>query len=385
MSATIRKYTPKQIAPIGDIYQAQCTLIAACLEAMLHTVAAERADWAQGAERMTLEQLAYFRNDRHEGEYGICWEYAIHDAIVKKDPLIHNLVSEVLEGECKIKMKDGAQSILFGPEKGHKVPILKSREDVLNEDSRVLVGKAGKPPQLKKHLADLRKAASSIPAREKLPKSIEGLWKADLFLGDPAPNQWVGVTAKTNPGEFEAANGLRLGVYPMLLHTGEKQVVRKDDEKNLILVALPYKDSFSEQFYLAMSFVRRFLSQKLSVDEKVVPHAVQLTIAAMLVRMKGDPVYTVCRYLREEGSRIVDETTITEEQVKHVLDLSGDDGKLETGDLFQTPDAVLFGPLPDIGKAEAESDKSKEKAAEKPTEKDEKKSVTKGEKKGTAK
>lgn len=32
--------------------------------------------------------------------------------------------------------------------------------------------------------------------REKLPNSINGLWKADLFVGKSEPDKWVGTTVK---------------------------------------------------------------------------------------------------------------------------------------------------------------------------------------------
>lgn len=50
--------------------------------------------------------------------------------------------------------------------------------------------------------------------RAKLPDSINGLWKADLFIGNTIMDNWVGTTVKINPSQLESARGLRLGIKP---------------------------------------------------------------------------------------------------------------------------------------------------------------------------
>ena len=108
------------------------------------------------------------------GDAGICFELAVHQAIEARHPLLHPLVSEVLDKH--IGIKEEAESILFGPEKNHVIPILESTQDALTEDSRVWVGNRGQPPKLKRYVPQIINAFRRSETRNKLPRSISGLW-----------------------------------------------------------------------------------------------------------------------------------------------------------------------------------------------------------------
>jgi hypothetical protein len=252
----------KQLEKVSDAVQAKFAMTVPILRAILFSLHKDRIARLGGIDKVTLWDLAReFREG--SGDAGICFEYAIHEAIATKNPLIWPLTAEVLEDFCELK--GGADSILFGPEKEGKVPILQTAEQSLTEDSRVYAGTVGQPTKLKKHLKELIRAHRDKDP-SKLPRSIKGLWKADLFLGTKAADGWVGTSVKINSTDLIGAEGLRIGIYPKK-REDKKDVPRKDETLNLIRLPLPYDQAFMEAFYRAFFLVRAFLM----ADAKVPP------------------------------------------------------------------------------------------------------------------
>jgi len=228
-------------------------MVAPVLKATLHSLSRDRLNRLGGIERVTLRDLA--RECREgNGDAGICFEYAVHEALARRDPLLFPLASEVLEGFCTIQ--GGAESILFGPEKEGVIPILESVQDALTEDSVVYVGNRGRPPRLRRYVPQIIRAYRRNEERTKLPRSIVGLWKADLFLGNHGADRWVGTTVKITPATLEGARGLRLGIYPK---QNSADVPRLDDALNLVRLPLPYDSDFMEMFYKSFFLVGAFL------------------------------------------------------------------------------------------------------------------------------
>src|SRR5712664_3637179 len=124
-------------------------MVVPVLKATLYSLARDRIARLGGLEKVTLRDLARECRGGH-GDAGICFEYAVHEAIAGRNPLIHALISEVLEDLCRIK--GGAQSLLFGPEKEGVIPILESVANALTDESVVYVGNAGRPPKLRKYI-----------------------------------------------------------------------------------------------------------------------------------------------------------------------------------------------------------------------------------------
>lgn len=83
--------------------------------------------------------------------------------------------------------------------------LIDSVEEHLTDDSQLLTGHKGQPIKLKRHIQGVINAFRKPSMREKLPNSINGLWKADLFVGKSEPDKWVGTTVKINPRHLEAA------------------------------------------------------------------------------------------------------------------------------------------------------------------------------------
>lgn len=247
------KYTLQiQQDSIAESTRARYSMIIPILTGMLYATKKDIIDQAGGYEKITLEMFCRIYLE-HPGDYGICFEYALHKSIQDRDVSIHPRVSEVLGEFCGIK--GDAESILFGAEKKGAVSIIETAKNILTDDSKILSGTQARPTFLKRHLDTISQAFRSSSHVEKLPQSIRGVWKADLFLGSSGSDYWVGTTLKTNRKDIEKAPGLRVALYP---EERVKEGPRKED--NLIYCPLPYNGEFMQLFGASFQIVKQIIA-----------------------------------------------------------------------------------------------------------------------------
>ena len=99
--------------------------------------------------------------------------------------------------------------------------------------------------------------------REKLPNSINGLWKADLFVGKSELDQWVGTTVKINPAQLEGAKGLRLAIIPAKYEKSDKFYFHETKKFNCMsasLWAIICRNFLSSMEYCKDVFKCRYIS-----------------------------------------------------------------------------------------------------------------------------
>ncbi|MCZ7528632.1 MAG: hypothetical protein M5U14_21015 [Acidimicrobiia bacterium] len=287
-----------QTEELADPVRAKFAMVVPILEATLFSMNRKRAERLGGYEKMTLWDVA--REGREgSGDAGICFEWAVHDAIASQHPLIHPLASEVLQDFCGIG--GGSSSILFGPEKDGVIPILESVDESLTEDSRVYVGNRGQPPKLKRYIPQIVRAFRRAEARNKLPRSINGLWKADLFVGNKESEKWVGTTVKSNALHLEGAQGLRIGIYPRVT---PNESPRFDDDLKLVRLPLPYDGGFMELFYKSFYLVRAFIAADARVPPPVsLPDGEDRFITQELEARREFAVLDVLNVLRDMSQK----------------------------------------------------------------------------------
>lgn len=292
-----------QTAVVEDAVRAKFAMVAPILEATLYSVSVERIERLDGYASWTLGDLAReFREG--DGDVGICFEWAVHDAIANQSPFIWPLASEVLQDLCGIK--NGADSILFGPEKNGRIPIIESVQDALTDDSQVYVGNRGRPPKLRGYIPQIVRAFHRHEERNKLPRSINGLWKADLFVGNHKEDKWVGTTVKVQAAGLAPAQGLRIGIYPQV---NTADVPRRDEILNLIRLPLPYDAAFMELYYKSFNLVRAFLKADAHVPQPVsLPDAEDRFVAEQLAVRRHFPVLDIVDAIREMSQRDLLET-----------------------------------------------------------------------------
>jgi hypothetical protein len=241
----------RQLNPVADDVLALTAIVRPILTGILYALKADVVAEVGGYSDVKLKMLSRLYRPG-DGDVGICFEYAVHEALSRQDSRVVERVNDALK-LCKIQSKSYPRSILFGVEKTGAVQLIDTAKGILTDDSRTLAGKAGQPPRLKPRLNLIAAAFRRPSTRLALPSSVRGLWKADLFLGSLETQQWVGTSVKINPSHLEGAAGLRIGIVPT--KQGKSDKVRIDDGKRLIICPLHHDADFMQIFYEAWRIV----------------------------------------------------------------------------------------------------------------------------------
>lgn len=251
-----------QLNPVADEVSALTAVVRPILSGTLYSLKRDLVDQAGGYDAITLEMMARIYKPG-DGDCGICFEYAVHDALLRGEPRVSERVNDALTRHCKMAGQSNPISILFGAEKTGALQLIDTAKEVLTNESALLTGIKGRPVYLKRHIDQVAAAFRREERRLELPQSISGLWKADLFLGFTDIDRWVGTTVKVNKSHLEPARGLRIGIVPA--KEGGDDSIKK--EGNLIVCPLPYDDDFMQVFYQGWGIVRQFFY----ADAKVPP------------------------------------------------------------------------------------------------------------------
>ncbi len=154
------------------------------INGVAHSIGGEYLDaYDRGRTAVPLRMIGRLRKEG-DGDIGIAFEYAIHEAVQRENAIVLERVTDALKF-CNIKNGDPA-SIRFAIEKQGSKQLISTDLDLITDNSRALSGKQGQPVKLKKYLNQLAAAFRRPKTGPNLPQSIKGRWKADLFLGSPA-------------------------------------------------------------------------------------------------------------------------------------------------------------------------------------------------------
>ncbi|WP_434388322.1 hypothetical protein [Melittangium boletus] len=280
--------------PVGDEVSALVAVVRPIIAGILFSLKNEVVAEAGGHNSVKLFMLPRLRRPG-DGDCGICFEYAVHDAMNRKDPMVMDRVSYALAKHCKVKGKDAA-SILFGAEKNGALQLIDTARDRLTAESDLLGGSVGRPIKLKKHIDAAAAAFRRKTERAKLPQSISGLWKADLFLGNTDTDYWVGTSVKINKDHLEGAKGLRIGIVPA--KEGLNDIPYKDESLNLVVCPLEHDGSFMEVFYEGWDVVMQFLHADARLPkEAALPRPAKRQVARFLEERRNFAVIDVLEAL----------------------------------------------------------------------------------------
>jgi hypothetical protein len=241
----------RQNNPVADEFSALVAVTRPILAGLLHSVAAEQLEPHGGPTGIKLKALGRVRK-ANDGDLGVAFEYAIHDAVVSGEPVVTERVVDALK-LCRINQGDPA-SILFAIEKEGAKQLVDTKRELITPESRVLSGKRGQPVKLQRYMNQIAAAFRRKGTNLALPQSIRGLWKADLFLGSPEREHWVGTTIKIAPRRLEAAAGLRIAIVPAGSQRSDSVVL--DDQKQLVVCPIPHDYSFMQTFHEGMRIMQ---------------------------------------------------------------------------------------------------------------------------------
>ena len=134
VTVEIRKET--QQSPVADEVSALIAIVRPIMQGLLGSLKSRVADEVGGYESVKLMMLGRLRL-QGDGDCGICYEYAVHDAIRRKDPEIYGKVHDALSRHCRVP-GDDLNSILFGAEKNGTKQLIDTAQEILTDNSRLL-------------------------------------------------------------------------------------------------------------------------------------------------------------------------------------------------------------------------------------------------------
>ena len=287
---TINVRTETQTNAVGDEVSALIAVIRPILQGLLFALKSDVVKEIGDYNNVKLKMLPRLYRPG-DGDIGICFEYAVHDAVRRGDERVLEKVSDGMKKYCKVKGNTVA-SILFGAEKNGALRLIDTAKDILTDDSRLLTGAQAQPIKLRRYINLLAAAFRRPTTRLYLPSSISGAWKADLFLGMQDTDRWVGTSVKINQSQMEGAKGLRIGIVPS--RQGRSDAVVFDEMKNLVICPLPYDAAFMELFYSAWIVAQQFIASDARVPkESALPATSQRMVAKILEERREFPIVDV--------------------------------------------------------------------------------------------
>ncbi|MDL4817746.1 hypothetical protein [Actinomadura opuntiae] len=287
----------RQNNPVADEVSALVAVTRPIIAGIYHSIGRDVLSAIGPREQIQLKLLGKIRS-QGDGDTGIAFEYAVHDAVMNGIPIVVEKVASAL-AQCKIRRGDPS-SILFAIEKSGSQQLISTEIDLITAGSRVLSGQRGQPVKLKGYLNNLAAAFRRPSTRGQLPQSIRGLWKADLFLGSTEPDHWVGTTVKINRSHLEAARGLRIALVPS--KSGASDAIQKDEQKNLIVCPMPHDGSFMQTFYEGWRIVQVLCETNFTSPKEVdLPNPLHREVARIYIERRDFPVPDVLEATRKFG------------------------------------------------------------------------------------
>ena len=259
-------------------------MVAPILFGLLVGLKSEVVESCGGMDKMLLRELA--RNYREgDGDCGICFEYAVHSAIRNNNPLVIERIQSALS-MCGIE-GENTTSILLGFEKSKILQINNELLNTLTENSILLSGPYGEKVKIKKYVEEIQKSFRFNNARENLPMFINGIWKADLFIGNTDTDMWVAASVKINPLALGFARGLAIGIVPSRWEQERPCQI----QNGMIICPLLYDNNFMQFFYSAWRIVYYFIKNDAKIPhERFLDRVEELRVAKYLEQKRDVPV-----------------------------------------------------------------------------------------------
>jgi hypothetical protein len=163
---------------------------------------------------VTLRQLSKLaRLDRDKGMRGDGFEWAVHEAVLGKEPTVIEPVSEAMfKASRKFGSMTAPTSMLFGYERAKYLGFLDAIVEDADTEAVLLPDGQGHPYHFDGPW--MRLAAKGKNSEPELGHRIRRVWKTDLFLSDELRHRHVAATIKSNWHQLEDGPGLRLGIVP---------------------------------------------------------------------------------------------------------------------------------------------------------------------------
>lgn len=161
---------------------------------------------------VTWRQLAKLaRLERDKGMRGDGFEWAVHEAILGREPRVLEYVGDALRSASRYINASSPTSLLFGYERAKYLGFLDAVVETAGKEALLLPDGRGHPYAFGPWV---QVAAKGKEAEHELNERIRQIWKTDLFLGDDGESRYIAATVKSNWHLLEPARGLRIGIVP---------------------------------------------------------------------------------------------------------------------------------------------------------------------------
>lgn len=195
---------------------------------------------------VTMRQLAKFaRLNRDKGMRGDGFEWAIHEAVVGREPTVLEPLAHAMQKTSTKRFRgmSDPRSLLFGYERARYLGFLDAIVQEANDEAVLLPDGRGRPFSFGTWVAVAARGKAAEPL---LGDRIKKVWKTDLFLSDDQRLRHVAATIKSNWHQLEGGSGLRIGIVPEA--SDQAAGVRWSARHQLWLTVLPDPGGFMGLF-----------------------------------------------------------------------------------------------------------------------------------------
>lgn len=245
----------EQSAPVDEYGRALYAVCRSILRAHIDSISNEDlTDLNTPLDRVRMRQLAKIaRIERDKGIRGDGFEWAVHEAVLGKEPSVIDPLAAALRRASKYVKDAEPSSMLFGQERAKYLGFMDAIVDEAGTDAFLLPQGSGKPFRFGPWVAV---AAQGHAAEAQLNERIKKIWKTDLFLSAEGDPRYFAATVKSNYAHLEGGQGLRIGIVPESTHKTNASGVRYSMQHGLWVVSLADPNGFMGLFndaYVAVS------------------------------------------------------------------------------------------------------------------------------------
>lgn len=246
----------EQNAPIDEYGRALYAVSRSVLRALIDSLSDEDlTDLNTPLADIRMRQIAKVaRLERDKGMRGDGFEWAVHEAVLGKEPSVMGPLSEALRRASKYVKDAQPCSLLFGQERAKYLGFMEAVVDEAGTDSYLLPQGSGKPFRFGPWVSVAARGYSAEPF---LNERIKKIWKTDLFLSAEGDPRYFAATVKSNFAQLEGGQGLRIGIVPESTHFNNSSGVRYSQKHGLWLVTLADPNGFMGLFNDAYHAVAR--------------------------------------------------------------------------------------------------------------------------------
>lgn len=285
----------RQKNPVADEVSALVAVTGPVIAGVLKSISVEVISPFGERSRVPLKMLGRLRKEGN-GDCGIAFEYAVHDAVISREPMVAERVADAL---AMFGIAGGSPaSILFAIEKSGAQELISTEPGLVMGNSPMLLGEGGSLVSLRAHLTAIGAAFRLPGTLLNLAQSIRGLWKTELFLGSPEQDRWVGASVSISSPPLAAAKEPRIAVIPSI--AGYSDAVRLDEQKNLVICPVPHDGSFVQIFHEGWRIVQDLCARNFEMPSKAdVPNPAHREVARIFVERREFPVPDVIEAIRK--------------------------------------------------------------------------------------